>query len=152
MDRAAASRTGRAGAISALEQELGVLIRRVRRAQGVRARMMHPELSSTGYQILRFLQESGVQRSSTLADTFAIDKGAVSRQISHLEELGFVVRDPDPEDGRAQLLRLTEEASRRLVEVDVGRRQRYDERLSGWDAEAISGLAKILAEYNASLD
>lgn len=144
--------SGRASAISALEQELGVLIRRVRRAQGQRARMMHPELSSTGYQILRFLQESGSQRSSMLADTFAIDKGAVSRQITHLEQLGFVSREPDPDDGRAQLLRLTGDAERRLVEVDVVRRRRYDERLSGWDAEQITGLAQMLHQYNASLD
>jgi DNA-binding MarR family transcriptional regulator len=144
--------TSRPAAISALEQELGVLIRRVRRVQGVRARMTHPELSSTGYQILRFLHESGVQRSSTLAETFVIDKGAVSRQITHLEELGLVVREPDPADGRAQLLRLTDDAARRLVEVDAVRRLRYDERLAEWDADRIQGLAALLHEYNASLD
>lgn len=129
-----------------------MLIRRVRRAQGVRARMTHPELSSTGYQILRFLHESGVQRSSTLADTFAIDKGAVSRQITHLEELGLVVREPDPADGRAQLLRLTDDAAERLIEVDAVRRRRYDEQLATWDAARIHGLAGLLHEYNATLD
>jgi DNA-binding MarR family transcriptional regulator len=141
----------RAAATSALEHELGVVIRRIGRTLETRARMVHPELPATSYSLLRALHEAGPQRSSALADTFAIDKGAVSRQVALLERLGLVTRAADPVDGRAQLLTITVEAEERLAEVDRSRRGWYEEQLAGWDTGDIEGLARQLADYNAAL-
>ncbi|RYE78681.1 MAG: MarR family transcriptional regulator, partial [Myxococcales bacterium] len=68
-------------ATRALEQELGVLMHRLRQVMGERARLVHPEVNVAGYNMLMALQESP-QRASELAEAFAIDKGAVSRLIS----------------------------------------------------------------------
>ena len=49
-------------------------------------------------------------RASTVADLFSIDKGAISRQVTHLIELGLIEKSRDPEDGRAWLLTATPDA------------------------------------------
>jgi DNA-binding MarR family transcriptional regulator len=135
-----------------LEHELGVVMRRIRRSISTRAQMVHPELAAASYSLLVALRDDGPRRSSELAETFAIDKGAVSRQVARLESLGLVERSPDPADGRAQLLSLTEDGRARLAEVDATRRRWYDERLADWSAVEIADLARQLGRYNATLD
>ncbi len=113
----------RAETVRALEHEVGVLIRRVRRAIGERARAVHPDLQPMSYLMLAHLAESGPLRSSALAETFGVDKGAVSRQVQHLADLALLDKTPDPDDGRATLLSPSEDARRRLGEVRQQRRR-----------------------------
>lgn len=142
----------RADATRNLEHELGVMIRRVRRAIGTRARLVDPELPSAAYSLLSELYKSGPRRSSELAELFAIDKGAVSRQVGRLISMGFVDRRRDPLDGRAQLLSVTALGSARMDEVGRQRQRSYEERLADWEPEEISALAEQLHRYNKSLD
>jgi len=142
----------RSEATRALEHEFGVVLRRVRRKQAARAKMVHPELPAASYSMLTALYESGPRRSSELADLFAIDKGAVSRQVARLERLGLVTRQTDPDDGRAQLLSLTDLGRERLAEVARRRREWYDDRLSDWSVAEIAHLAEELGRYNGVLD
>ncbi len=148
-----AEETGeRAAATDALERELGRMIRRIRRTTGTRARLVHPDLPAASYLMLTAIRENGSHRSSDLADIFLIDKGAVSRQIGRLEELGLVERIPDPKDGRAQLVVLTDAGAERMRQVDLVRREWYEERLADWSAGDIDDLAQRLGRYNATLD
>lgn len=146
------STASRSDTVRALEHEVGVLIRRVRRAIGERARSVHPDLQPMSYLILAHLAESGPLRSSTLSDTFGVDKAAVSRQVQHLADLGLLDRTPDPDDGRATLLSASEDAGRRLDEVRRHRRRRLDERLGDWSDAELGGLVDALARYNRTLD
>jgi DNA-binding MarR family transcriptional regulator len=141
----------RVDTVRALEHELGVLLRRARRAIGERARAVHPDLQPMSYLMLAHVAESGPQRSSALAETFGIDKGAVSRQVQHLVDLALLDRNPDPADGRATLLSASEDASRRLEEVRRHRRRRLDERLGDWSDEDLEELVTALARYNRTL-
>ena len=50
-------------------------------------------------------------RASAIAEAFGIDKGAISRQVQHLVDLGLVDRTPDPADGRADLLAASDDAA-----------------------------------------
>ena len=43
-------------------------------------------------------------------ETLKIDKGAAARRAASLESKGYLVRKPNPEDGRSQLLYATEKA------------------------------------------
>jgi DNA-binding MarR family transcriptional regulator len=142
----------RSEAIRALERELSATVRRIKRAIATRAKMVHPDLAAASWSMLAALRDDGPQRSADLADRFSIDKGAVSRQVGTLEALGLVAREPDPDDGRAQLLRITKEGARRVDDVDARRRQWYQGRLSEWGADEIGQLAKILGAYNQALD
>ncbi|MBC2961358.1 MarR family transcriptional regulator [Nocardioides deserti] len=134
-----------------LEQEVGVLIRRVRRVIGVRARSVHPDLQPASYLMLGYLAAHGPVRASAMAEVFGIDKGAISRQVQHLMDLGLVDRSPDPDDGRATLLSASEEGVRRLEEVADLRRRYLDERLGDWSDDELADFAGTLARYNATL-
>jgi len=135
-----------------LEHEMGVLVRRIRRLIAERARMVHPELSPVAYSMLMALNDSGPRRASDLVDIFSIDKGAVSRQVGALLELGLIERSPDPEDRRAAILAITEEGSRRLSIIADLRRREVLERLSGWSDEDLRGFVQVMARYNNALE
>lgn len=141
----------RSETVRALEHEVGVLVRRVRRAIGERARAVHPDLQPMAYLILAHVAESGPLRSSALAETFGVDKGAVSRQVQHLVDLDLLDRTPDPDDGRATLLSASPDADRRLKEVRRQRRRRLDERLGEWSDAELGGFVDALARYNRTL-
>jgi DNA-binding MarR family transcriptional regulator len=136
----------------ALEHEMGVLVRRIRRQIAERARMVHPELSPVAYSMLMALNDSGPQRASDLVELFAIDKGAVSRQVSALLELGLIERTPDPEDRRAAILAITDEGIRRLSSIAELRRREVLERLSGWSDDDLGAFVAVMARYNAALE
>ena len=108
-------------AMRMLEHELVLLLRRFRRGIGARATALHPDLNPTAYALLLTLVDYGPTRAADLAEMFSIDKGAVSRLVRHLEDLGFVERTPDPNDGRAQVLAASAEAVRRLEEIKAQR-------------------------------
>jgi len=86
-----------------------------------------------------------------MVEKFNIDKGAVSRQLQHLDDLGLVERTPDPADGRATLVAASEDAVRRLADVAEHRRKWLDEQLGDWDAEELAHFADLLERYNHSL-
>jgi DNA-binding MarR family transcriptional regulator len=142
----------RADAIRELEQEVGVLIRRVRRVIGVRARAVHESLQPAAYLILSHVNENGPVRASTIVEVFNLDKGAISRHVHHLIELGLVDRTPDPDDGRATLLTVTDEGARRMKDVADHRRKWLDEQLGDWSEQELTDFVRELARYNAALN
>lgn len=141
----------RAETVRLLEHEVGVLVRRVRRVIHERARAVHPDLQPASYLLLAHLAETGPLRSSAVVESLGIDKGAVSRQVQHLVELDLVARTPDPDDGRATLLSVTDGARRRLADVARQRRRLLDERLGEWSEAELTELVSSLARYNATL-
>jgi len=148
----ATTKSRRAESLRDLEQEVGVMIRRIRRVLWERARAIHPDLQPASYLMLAYLAEHGELRASALADALVIDKGAVSRQLGHLVELGLVDRTPDPADGRASLLAASDAAVSRINAVVEDRRRWLDEQLGDWTDEELSDFARVLGRYNAALD
>jgi len=142
----------RTAALVRLEQEVGVLVRRVRRVIAERAAAVHPDLQPAAYLMLSHLDKAGPMRASVAADELHLDKGAVSRQVTQLLALGLVERTPDPEDGRAQLLTSSPEGTRRLAEIVEHRRTWLSERLHDWDDADLDDLVSSLTRYNATLD
>jgi DNA-binding MarR family transcriptional regulator len=51
-------------------------------------------------------------RPSALADELQITKQSVNDLLGHLEQRGYLVRQPDPADGRARVVRLTAKGQR----------------------------------------
>lgn len=135
-----------------LEHEMSVLVRRIRRVIAERARMLHPDLSAVAYSMLVSLSDSGPRRASDLVEIFSIDKGAVSRQVQALLELGLIERTPDVEDRRAMILSISDEGRRRLATVSLTRRQQVGERLSDWSEADLTGFVRSMARYNAALE
>ncbi len=142
----------RTDSLIALEQEVGVMIRRVRRMIGERARAVHPDLPAASYLVLSSLMRSGPVRASALVELFDIDKSAISRQVAHLIDLGLITREPDPADARAWLVSLTDEAVRRMADVGEHRRKMLDDDLAEWSAAELEDFVAQLSRYNGALN
>jgi DNA-binding MarR family transcriptional regulator len=116
------------------------------------AREVHPDLEPAAYGLLSRLAEAGPQRATLLAQYFGVGKATMSRQLRALEELGLVRREPDPADGRASLVQLSDEGMARFTEVRDGRRARYLRLLASWDKGELAELARLLHHLNATTE
>jgi DNA-binding MarR family transcriptional regulator len=141
----------RDAAVGALEHEIGRLLQRIRRGISERAVQVHPALNATSYTLLGTLAELGPRRAAELAELFAMDKGTVSRVVHQLLELGLIERTPDPEDGRASILSVTEAAQARLEHMHELRRELFGDRLSDWALEEIEHLTTQLGRFNVAV-
>lgn len=139
-------------ALRRVEHEVATLMRRARRAVADRARLVHPDLQPVGYLVLVQVDEDGPVRGSAVCETLQLDKGAVSRTLQHLIELGLVDRTPDPDDGRATLVSVSAEGRRRVRGVDAERREMLARRFDGWDERDLEGVADALHRYNGSFE
>ena len=88
----------------------------------------------------------------TLASSIGVGKPSVSRQIAFLERLGLVVKEADPLDGRAQMIRLTPVGEQRMHEVQDARREVFRERLGEWPTEDLQTLSRYIAKLNATYE
>lgn len=157
MSQVAAARRGsrpatRAESLHSLEREVGVLLRRIKRVIAERAAQVHPELQPSSYLMLGWIADNGPVRATALVEEFNVDKGAVSRTMQHLCELGLLDREPDPADGRATLVSASAEAQHRLDAVEARRKEFFTERLKGWTVAELTDLGDGLARYNSALD
>jgi DNA-binding MarR family transcriptional regulator len=66
-------------------------------------------------QLLGFLEAAGEQRLGMLAGPLDVDVSVISRRVAALEDAGLVARRPHPEDGRAQLVAITERGRATLL-------------------------------------
>lgn len=138
-------------ALRGLEHEIGRLVRRIRRGLAERAARVDPGLTASAYPLLVALVELGPHRAADLVDVFALDKGAVSRAVHQLLELGLIERTPDPQDGRASILSATPKATERLAATKESRHQEIGAHLAGWTSTSIAELAEGLARFNTAV-
>lgn len=138
--------------VHSIEREVRQLLHRVRRTSQENARLVHPELNPAAYSVLVFVVDREPTRASDVVEHLGVDKGAVSRQVAHLEQLGLVERSCDLVDRRAQTLVLTPEGKVRFAAVVERRRSDFAGRLSKWSAEDLAKFADQLGRYNASLE
>lgn len=130
---------------------MSVVVRRIRRVIGERARTVDPSLQPAGYLVLSYLADSGPRRGADVVDCLGIDKGAISRHVQHLVDLGLVVRQQDPADGRAHLLSVTPAGHQRLEVVATERRDQLGVRLASWSDAELTDLVDRLAAYNRAM-
>jgi DNA-binding MarR family transcriptional regulator len=142
----------RAAALEGIEVELRAVMRRVKRLIAERASDVHADLQPASYVILNWLAHHGPARGSALAEAFHIDKGAISRQVQHLVDLGLVARTADPEDGRATLVSLTPRAEELLRRADAERRQQWEGRLADWSVTDLQSFAAQLRRFNSDIE
>ena len=75
----------------------------------------YDDLNAAHVGLWRYPGLDGV-RPSQLADRVGITKQSVNELLGHLEQHGYLLRVPDPADGRARVIRLTSKG-RRLEET-----------------------------------
>jgi DNA-binding MarR family transcriptional regulator len=67
----------------------------------------HPQIRNAHGCVFRYIDVDG-SRLTDLAALSGVTKQAVGEFVDELQQLGYVERAPDPIDGRAKIIRLTE--------------------------------------------
>jgi len=106
---------------AAAARELRVLFGRLRR----RLMEVAPAdgLSAPQASVLARLVKDGPSSGSVLAGAERVRPQSMAATIAALEEQGLIQRAPDPEDGRRQVVTLTEEGRRQAEGARAGREE-----------------------------
>lgn len=124
------------------------VIRMLRMLQATRARAprVHPGLEPTHHAVLVALRDQPA-RVGDIAELNIADASTVSRQVSHLRALGLLEKIPDPEDGRAQLVALSDEGRTLLDELVVRREAWFHELLADWPEEDVQAFIHYVDRF-----
>lgn len=134
-----------------IEQQMTVLLRRVQRIH-LSTASGEVNLERSAYGIMCKLADEGPQRLGALANAFGLDPSTITRQVQALEEVGLAVRRTDPTDRRASILDLSETGRSVLDQTRSHRRARMQRALSDWSEEDRKDFARLLQQFNGSLD
>ncbi len=115
-------------------ENIRISFRRINRwAQGyVARRTRNAQLTPSQIQALRHITYHGTMSQQELVEDMGVDKAAVTRLVTGLEKLGYVIRTADPKDGRAKLIQATEAAMQVKDDVIALEEAYYD-----WLLEAL---------------
>jgi len=134
----------RTDAVRALEAEFGELITRFRRLISENAERVSPGMLPGAYKVFTTIVRRETVTLSSLAESLMMDKGQISRTVRYLDELGFVQRTTDPDDGRSSLLSPTALGLERLAEARTPQERTLLNTLSAWSVSDIQNLAQLL--------
>lgn len=117
---------------------------------GIRSRGF-PDFRLTDTRVVRNLEEEGT-RITELAERARMTKQAMSELVRRVERRGYVERRPDPDDGRAKRVHMTETGLR----LTQAAREAYRDVAERW-AEALgeeefARLEELLTDLLASQD
>ncbi|MFZ2174934.1 MAG: MarR family winged helix-turn-helix transcriptional regulator [Rhodococcus sp. (in: high G+C Gram-positive bacteria)] len=103
--------------------------------------------------VLLVLMAKGECRQNELAANLCVSQSSLSRQINDLVEIGFVTRHPDPADGRAFRIQVSEEGEAYVKYVRAQRAARMQKMLIGWnETQAATALDSIRHLKNTLTD
>lgn len=125
----------------------------LRLARRLRVERDRSALSNNKIAVLSHLAREGASTPSRIARDERQHPQSLTRPLAELEAAGFIHRDPDPEDARRGLLRLTPEG-RAAFDADMRLRDRWLadalERLSPEQLALLSAAARLLDELQPS--
>ncbi len=108
---------------------------------------LHP-----GQEILVLtLGAQGATTVSNLAATLEVEVPTITKMVGRMEAAGLVQRSPDPADGRAVRVSLTEKGTNLRVSVRERWEQLEQRLLAGMDAEEEATFRTLLARAAESL-
>jgi DNA-binding MarR family transcriptional regulator len=106
----------------------------------LRAERADDRWSDTQLAVLNTLMRRGPQSLRELSDRERVTPPSMNQAVNGLADAGYVVRTPDPEDGRRVLLSATAEGERVASELRQRRNAWLDGRLAALTAEERSTL------------
>jgi DNA-binding MarR family transcriptional regulator len=132
-----------------IAEALGLLLRR-----GTRAGLYQKLTEGIGegvdeltYPVLSGLARTGPCSAAALADDVGLDRSGVSRYATRLEAVGLICREPDPADGRAVLLVLTERGCATVEVLRARLAEHIVASLSGWPCDEVTAFARSLRKF-----
>jgi DNA-binding MarR family transcriptional regulator len=134
--------------VDVVEQQLLLFLRRARSGFDQVAKEVHPDLDIAAYGILCLIEGDEATTVTALAERMLVGKPTVSRQVTSLEKLGLVTREPAGPGGRTVTLRLTGEGRVRLNSARARRQHQFRMLLSDWTDDDVHTLGDLLARLN----
>jgi DNA-binding MarR family transcriptional regulator len=101
-------------------------------------------LGPTDHKCLDLLRERGAMAGSDLSAITGLTSGAITGVVARLERAGYLRREPDPHDGRKQILHLALERAH-IQEVIDPLRKDVGVLLESFDAHQLTAIAEFLA-------
>ncbi len=134
--------------VDVIELEMAILVRRL---VSMTTYKKIGNLDRSAYLLLYQIDSHGSAGVKALSDEFHLDISTVSRQAAALEQKGYVRRIPDPIDGRAYSLEMTEAGLEVLNENKKARQDSIGKMLSNWsDGERLI-FGELLRKFNTAI-
>jgi len=145
-----------AGAENSRRRALGLVDAISHRLHCIAAeRASRTDLHATDLQVLILLALAGrdrVLRASELQHALGFTAGGVTRRLDTMDAKGLVERLPDPADGRAWLVRLTDRGGA-IVEASLAENRPRNRRIEGeFSADEWDTLLTLLGRLLAAVD
>ncbi len=108
-------------------------------------------LTPSEYSVVSLLDHAGPRRVCDLAEADGPDASTVSRRVAALADRDLVARTPDPQDGRAHRVTLTDRG-RAVLHAERHRRAALvTDALAGWSGTDRADLTRLLIRLSTSL-
>src|SRR5713226_5710772 len=101
-------------------------------------------LGPTDHKCLDLLRERGAMAGSDLCAITGLTSGAITSVVARLERAGYIRREPDPHDGRKQILHLALELAH-IQDVIGPLRKDVAALLENFDTHQLTAIAEFLA-------
>ncbi|MCE8538011.1 homoprotocatechuate degradation operon regulator HpaR [Ruegeria pomeroyi] len=101
---------------------IALLRARERVMRPVRAILMDVGITEQQWRVLRVLEEEGPQDPTRIADGACLLLPSLTRILQKLEEKQLISRQPDPDDGRKQVVSITQ-AGTQIIRDNLGASQ-----------------------------
>ena len=142
----------RAATEEQLATEVSTLLRLIHPLKAAAARdgggVLGPDRSA---MLLLFPLMDGPQRPGALAELSHADPSTISRQVAELVRRELVRREPDPSDGRASLLAITDAGREVCARVRTLRRELLAAAVAAWTDSELDTFAGLLSRFNGAL-
>lgn len=100
-------------------------------------------LDRAAVALMRQMADSDSLRPGELAHRLGVEASHVTRQVQQLQKSGYVDRVPDPDDRRAQRVRLTDAGREAVDRVRAAGAQGMQHALAHWSPEELRQLATL---------
>jgi DNA-binding MarR family transcriptional regulator len=109
-------------------------------------------LDSGTFWLMKTLATSGPLRVTDLAVCANLDASTVSRHVAQLHSAGLIERTPDPADGRAQRVKLSDAGTTRIKAALRSRRDLLEKCLESWEPRDLEELDRLLTRFAADVE
>ncbi|NUU24160.1 MAG: MarR family transcriptional regulator [Streptomycetaceae bacterium] len=134
-----------------LQHQVALFARRAEQTRLGAAGELRYTMDRAAYLLLGRLEKEGPMGVKALAQAMSIDSSTVTRQVTPLVDQGYVDRVPNPDDGRAVLLRLSELGLDRLHQVRRARIRLMAEMCGDWTDEDRERFTELLTRFNRAM-
>ncbi|MEV0789322.1 MarR family transcriptional regulator [Kribbella sp. NPDC050459] len=125
----------------------GVMHAFTRIGRRLKAKQPGDTIDHSAHIVLFALRCNGALRLSDLAARLELDASTTSRHVRSLEQLGLVRRSPDPDDGRAFRVELTEQGVEQWEASARHRMELLSAAMEGWSEEDVQTFERLMTRF-----